>query len=100
MSSSGLRDMNRNNIKIDSLNIGLRGIPVQTARAAIDGLDSEILAEFAKRRNSLEVKQGKINQIDLHVKGTSAMSAADLRHLIVSNITRSFPQKAKGNGDT
>lgn len=83
--------MNRTGIRIDKLDIRIRGLSPQIARASIDGLGKGLLEEITKKHigNNLNDKNHiKINSIDLgNIKTGKDANPSKIRSTIVDNIS-------------
>lgn len=88
--------MKNMNLKIDKLNIRIKGISPETIRASIDGIDKEILQEFVNQNKGLQeknIKNIKVNKMELGtIKTTSDVDSSNLRKLIIKSVVQSLPQ--------
>lgn len=80
--------MGRTSIKIDRLEIRLKGISSEMARGASAGLGHELLRQLAAQVDRSKERHAiKINQIDAGAfRPSEATSSSDLRQMITSKI--------------
>jgi hypothetical protein len=94
--------MNRSGIRIDKLDIRMRGVSSQAARASIDGLGKGLLEEITKQHdgNNMNSKYHvKINSVDLgNIKTGKDTSPSEIRSMIVDNISSYLHKTYSGIG--
>jgi hypothetical protein len=94
--------VSKQNIKIERLEIRLKGVSAERARAAVSGLGSELMEQLGAEqkfgRQSGGGRSIKIARIDAGTTGASGASErspAELRRLIVRRIAASIGDKFK-----
>ena len=92
--------MSKQSIKIERLEIRLKGVSVERARAVTANLGSDLMEQLAGqtpgRSNSVGGGRSiKIARIDSGASATGEMSPAELRSLIVRRIAASIGDKFK-----
>lgn len=85
------------NVKIDRLEIRLKGISPQTARSAVTGLDSELLTQLARRQKLLnEYHTMYIDTIDSGTfRSARNSTSSELRRTIACKIVESITAKTQ-----
>lgn len=86
-------------IKIDRLEIRLKGIPQRVAYDSINGLGNELLTRFSKEQGLLK-RRGtiRINKIDSGtVQAHGVTNYSGLRGIITNRIAESIFSKIQGN---
>jgi hypothetical protein len=91
--------VSKQNIKIERLEIRLKGVSAERARAAVANLGYELMHELAAARtfgrNGGAGRSIRIARIDSGTTGAGEMSPAELRRLIVRRIAASIGDKFK-----
>ena len=84
-------------IKIDRLEIRLKGIPPEVVRDSVTGLGNELLAKISKQGSLLRERRAvKINRIDSGTLQTSGdTNFSDLRGMIINRIVESIASKIR-----
>ena len=94
--------MNRNGIKIDKLNLRLRGISSVVARDLITLLGVELTRHLSNQRDVLNGKRGvnidNINSGKLEISGDK--NAANLRRMTAERIASAIISETKTNSAT
>lgn len=84
-------------VKVERLNIRLKGIPYRIINNSVNGLSNELLAQLSKQEGLL--KNGgtiRINKIDSGVvKAQGKTNYVDLRGMIVNKIVGAILQKTQ-----
>jgi hypothetical protein len=82
-------------IKIDRVEIRLKGISPQMARSSISGLGHELLEKLAEEHTLFKQRRSvNINKIDSGTFQTSGHTgSSDLREMIVNRIVESITSK-------
>ena len=76
-------------VKVDRLEIRLKGISPEVARSAAAGLGTEVLGQLSKRSGPLRREPART--IDLGTLGTvRGMGSSDLRRAIAARVVRSI----------
>jgi len=78
-------------IKIDKLDVKIKGILPNTVRASVNGLDKALLEEFVNQQKDInekvEKKNMKIDNIDINsIKTVPNISSYQLQKIVVKNI--------------
>jgi hypothetical protein len=89
--------MNNTSIKIDRLEIRLKGVSPQAARVTFAGIGNELMEQFAKQNNLLKREHtAYIEKID---SGTMKIerntNSSDLRRLVAARIANSVGSMSK-----
>ena len=96
--------MSKQNVKIERLEVRLKGVSAERARAATANLGSELMEQLAGQTLGRSNSEGggggrsiKIARIDsgAEASGAGEMSPAELRSLIVRRIAASIGDKFK-----
>ena len=88
--------MSRRSINIDRLEIRLKGVSPQLARAAVDNLGHELLGQLsAPAFLSGRKRTGKIDHVDSGAFQLSSATPSELRHTITGEIAASIKSKLK-----
>ena len=90
--------MSKRRISVERLEIRLKGISPQRARAAVDGLGHQLLGRLAEARPGLSGggRSIKVGRIDAGTFRTSAgTSASDLQTLIARKIAAAIDEQIK-----
>ncbi len=89
--------MNNTSIKIDRLEIRLRGISPQAARATIAGIGNELMEQLAKQHNLLKGERtAYIEKIDSGtLKNERNTSSSDLRKMVAARIANAIGSRSK-----
>ena len=90
--------MSKQNIKIERLEIRLKGVSVERARTAVANLGSELMHELAAAQafgRNAAARSISIARIDSGTTAAREMSPAELRRLIVRRIAASIGDKFK-----
>ena len=93
--------MSKRNIKIERLEIRLKGVSAERARAAVAGLGSDLMEQlgteqkFGRAGGGRSVNIARIDAGTTGAAGASEMSANELRRLIVRRIAASIGDKFK-----
>lgn len=80
------------NVKIDRLEIHLKGMPSTVVRSAAAGLGNELLDQLSRRPELLQNKHvGFIDRIELGTMQVArGMSSSDLRRAVASRVAASL----------
>lgn len=87
--------MSRNNVHIDRLEIRMKGISPEAARASASGLGGEVLESLGSIANGSKrgARIGKIDAGNLKVDGTTG--SAELRQRIAQQVANSVRSRMK-----
>jgi len=88
--------MSKRSISIDRLEIRLKGISADTARAATNDLGRDILGQLTAQRNPPAGGIRAVNKVDagtVHLSGETR--ASDLRSMIARKVAASIKSKMK-----
>ncbi len=87
--------MKRKSLKIDRLEIRLKGVPLQTAAASVSGLGPELLHQLARSSGPLQQSHGaRIDAIDAGTLPVERSTGAPvLRRMIVNKIDEAIASK-------
>ena len=80
-------------IKIDKIDVNIKGILPETVRASVNGLDKALIGEFVNQQKDKKVKQEKkntkIDNIKINsIKTVPNISSYQLQKIIVKNIVQ------------
>jgi hypothetical protein len=89
--------MNERNIKIDRLEIRLKGVGAEVARAAADDLGHEVLGQLAAQQVGLSGRRSvHIGEIDSgSFRQPGQMNSAELRSFIARKVAASIISQLK-----
>jgi hypothetical protein len=89
--------MSKNNVHIDRLEIRMKGISPEAARASANGLGSEVLESLGAIANQNGSKRGaRIGKIDAgHLNVNSTTGSAGLRQRIAQQVANSVRSRMK-----
>jgi hypothetical protein len=83
--------MSKRSIEIDHVQIRLKGVAPELARAAMGGLGSELLTQLARQQGEGRARTGNIEHVHSgSVRLTSGASASELRSTIAGRIAVSI----------
>jgi hypothetical protein len=84
-------------VRIDRLEIHLKGIPSTVARSAVTGLDNELLDQLSKQPELLQKRHaGTIGRIDLGtMQAARGVSPSDLRRAVATRVAASLTSHTK-----
>jgi len=80
-------------VKIDKLDVKIKGILPNTVRASVNGLDKALLGEFVNQQKDKKVKQEKknmkIDNIEINsIKTVPNISSYQLQKIVVKSIVQ------------
>jgi hypothetical protein len=83
--------VSKRNIEIDRLEIRLKGVTPESARAALGDLGNELLGQLARQQGRGRERNGSIDHVDSGtVRLTSGATPSELRKTIASRIAVSI----------
>ena len=84
--------MNKIHVKIDRIEITLNGIPQSIVRKSAEGLDAELLAEFAKQGQNMNLGNAmkNVDKINSSISIPAEMTSQDLKRMIAMSVVKSF----------
>jgi len=89
--------MNNTSIKIDRLEIRLKGVSPQAARVTFAGIGNELMEQLAKQQNLLKGEHTafieKIDSGTMKIEGNT--NSSDRRRLVASRIANSVGSRSK-----
>ncbi len=87
--------MNKKNVHIDRLEIRMKGISPEAARASANGLGGEVLERLGSIANGSK-RGGRIGRVDAgHLKVDGTTGPTELRQRMARRVVRSIRSKLK-----